>query len=552
MTLDGAQQPERAWPDPASLNGLHNLVRALRSSRRFIDVLEIAGEQARGALGGDSLSLSEWDRDLGRLVTRVNLGELADGEVRFPEDEIYELARDAVVLLEGTGFLVQAADAAAPQPDRSILLSQGMASGITMPVPSEGRLWGEMWVSRAADEPAYDETDLAVASEVAALIGDVIASGELLERTARMAYEDPLTRLANRRVFDDRLAELLRDGESGATVVLCDLDGLKAVNDAYGHEAGDRVIILAADALSVAASRVDGCVAARIGGDEFALVLPGDVRAQAVSVAQRAAGLLERGPQAATMSCGVAAAPAGTPPRTLIVTADAALYGAKHRGAALLLSSDLGDGDHELLRAARPTGSGIAPPRRRWDDATDRPYAADASAAVADAVQALAEGLGEVPRDLPAALRWIGDTVIGPLDLDRWVLNSVTGGEGGERFVLDSLGLRHTRLGTEPSPAEADIATEAHPLADFPIAAEAVREGELFEFELGGDGEPGAGSELLRRMGMRFVVGAGAQNDSGGWLLTVYGSTDHVPVTAVREVVALALAAVTRQDEDHD
>jgi hypothetical protein len=286
------------------------------------------------------------------------------------------------------------------------------------------------------------------------------------------------------------------------------------------------------------------------------LVLPGDVRAQAVSVAQRAAGLLERGPQAATMSCGVAAAPAGTPPRTLIVTADAALYGAKHRGAALLLSSDLGDGDHELLRAARPTGSGIAPPRRRWDDATDRPYAADAAAAVADAVQALAEGLGEVPRDLPAALRWIGDTVLGPLDLDRWVLNSVTGGEGDgdgdERFVLDSLGLRHTRLGTEPSPAEADIATEAHPLADFPIAAEAVRKGELFEYELGSDGEPGPRSEFLRRIGMRFVVGAGAQNDSGGWLLTVYGSTDHVPVTAVREVVALALAAVTRQDDDHD
>ena len=57
-------------PEPAALHGLHDLVLALRSSRRFIDVLEISGEQALGALGADSLSLSAWDRDLGRLVTR--------------------------------------------------------------------------------------------------------------------------------------------------------------------------------------------------------------------------------------------------------------------------------------------------------------------------------------------------------------------------------------------------------------------------------------------------------------------------------------------------
>jgi hypothetical protein len=68
--------------DP-SLTGLQDILRALRSSRRFIDVLEMTGEQARAVLGGDTLSLSEWDRDLGRLVTRVNLGRLSPGEERF-------------------------------------------------------------------------------------------------------------------------------------------------------------------------------------------------------------------------------------------------------------------------------------------------------------------------------------------------------------------------------------------------------------------------------------------------------------------------------------
>jgi diguanylate cyclase (GGDEF)-like protein len=540
-------------PEPAALHGLHDLVLALRSSRRFIDVLEISGEQALGALGADSLSLSAWDRDLGRLVTRVNLGVLAPGEVRFPSDEVYQLAREAVVLLEGNGFLVQADDPDAPEPDRTILLGAGMASGITMPIPSEGRLWGEMWATRSAVRPAYGPSDLAFATEVAALIGEVIASAELLERTARMAFEDPLTRLANRRVFDDRLAELLQAGQPGATVVLCDLDDLKSINDEAGHEAGDRVIILAADALSVVASRVNGCVAARIGGDEFALVLPGEVREQAVTVAQRAAALLRRGEQGATMSCGVAAAPPGTPLRSLLGTADAAHYGAKHRGAQLLLSSDLDETEHEVLRA-RPKRP-VPPRRRRWDDATDRPYAADAAAAVAEAMQALAEGLADAPLDAPGALRWIGDTLLGPLDLDRWVLSTVRAGGQGEQFALDSLGMRRARLDAEPPPEEAEIAGEVRLVDDFPGARAAMDEGYVFGY----DREQGAvdtsdelTTELLRRMGMRQISGIGAREDGRGWLLTVFSAADHVPVTAVREVMAVARAAAIRKDGRHD
>jgi diguanylate cyclase (GGDEF)-like protein len=544
---------EGAIGTASALSGLHDILRALRSSHRFIDVLEMAGEQARSALRGDALSLSEWDRDLGRLVTRVNLGVLTAGDERFPDNEIYELTREAIVLLEATGFVVQVADPAAPEPDRTILATAGMASGISVPLPSEGRLWGELWVTRSSEHPAYEAADLSFALEVAALVGEVVASGELLERTARLAFEDPLTRLANRRVFDDRLAELLADDQLGATVVLCDLDGLKAINDEAGHDAGDRVIILAADALSVVASRVDGCVAARIGGDEFALLMPGDVRSQAVAVAQRAAALLHRGPQAATMSCGVAAAPAGTPPRTLFVTADAALYGAKHRGAQLLLSSDLGETEHELLRARprRPP----APRRRRWDDATDRPYAADAAAAVAEAVQALVEGLDEAPADPAGALRWIGDTVLGPLDLDRWVLSTVRDGPAGVEIVLDSLGMRRARLGAEPPADEADIANDIRLVEDFPGAAAAMRDGWVFGYDVeqkAVDRSDELTTELLRRMEMRYVVGIGASDRTGDWMLTVYGATDHVPVPAVREVMALARAATIGKDDRHE
>jgi hypothetical protein len=257
------------------------------------------------------------------------------------------------------------------------------------------------------------------------------------------------------------------------------------------------------------------------------------------------------------MSCGVAAAPPGTQPRALFVTADAALYGAKHRGVQLLLSSDLEDTPHEILRD-RPRRP-VPPGRRRWDDATDRPYAADAAAAVADAVQAMAEGMAETPADLAGALRWVGDTLLAPLDLDRWVLSSVRdpGAEGDAgSFVLDSLGLRRARLNADPAPVEeADIASETRPLDQFPAAAAAVRDGAVFGFELA-DGSADRPSEvvvqLLQRLGMRFVVGTGAHDGDRGWLLTVYGATDHVPLSAIREVMALARASAIREDASHE
>ena len=56
-------------------------------------------------------------------------------------------------------------------------------------------------------------------------------------------------------------------------------------------------------------------------------------------------------------------------------------------------------------------------------------------------------------------------------------------------------------------------------------------------------------TELLRRMGMRYVIGLGAHDSTGEWLLTLYGTTDHVPVSALREVMALARAATFGKDD---
>jgi diguanylate cyclase (GGDEF)-like protein len=114
------------------------------------------------------------------------------------------------------------------------------------------------------------------------------AHTEYVQRLERMAGEDELTGLANRRAFNRRLSEeFLRARRYGHpfTVALVDLDGFKAVNDTFGHAAGDAALVAFARVLDSITRASD--VAARLGGDEFALLLPETDRAAARQVIRR-------------------------------------------------------------------------------------------------------------------------------------------------------------------------------------------------------------------------------------------------------------------------
>jgi diguanylate cyclase len=158
---------------------------------------------------------------------------------------------------------------------------------------------------------------------------------------------DPLTGVANRKSFDERFAqEIIRraQGSGPLVMLLWDIDSFKLINDSYGHRAGDRVLQTVAGRFKTALRAGD--FVARIGGEEFAVLLSGVGLSEAVNLANEVRTSVEglrfhfRGaPVRVTVSCGVTELTSADAPEAAFDRADAALYRAKNGGKNLCVAA---------------------------------------------------------------------------------------------------------------------------------------------------------------------------------------------------------------------
>ena len=296
----------------------------------------------------------------------------------------------------------------------------------------------ERWLVTVATVLAAGLMVGAMRRRVDSLIRELSAN---VDRLAEAARTDALTGLVNRRGFDEAVGQELarmRRGGLPFALVLCDLDRFKDVNDSLGHPAGDLVLKRVAEAFGATVRDVD--TVARLGGEEFGVLLAGTDEAEAVAVADRLRHALERTFAAddfrLTASCGVATAVEHPDADGLMRAADTAMYAAKqlgrnrsvasrpHLGAMVRFELDDTLGEPSPLRTMLALSEAL--------DLRDSSTATH-SQTVARHAETMAQALGFAPRRaarvrLAGLLHDVGkigvsDAVLrkaGPLDAAEW------------------------------------------------------------------------------------------------------------------------------------
>jgi diguanylate cyclase (GGDEF)-like protein len=232
---------------------------------------------------------------------------------------------------------------------RAIVTEKETGSVLIVPLIEAGTVIGLLSVQHT-QAGVYSEADLhlmkRLGEQVAAAVADaraehlIAALGERSRELERESYEDPLTGIANRRFFAQRLSasiEVARALGQPLTVAVADLDRFKVVNDRLGHPVGDEVLRQSATLMRRLCRESD--LVARIGGEEFALILPGTEREDAIAFCERLRQTVDshdwhtvHANLHVTLSIGIAQWDGSGGVAELMQAADTQLYRAKHSG----------------------------------------------------------------------------------------------------------------------------------------------------------------------------------------------------------------------------
>ena len=223
---------------------------------------------------------------------------------------------------------------------------EAIRSGVAVPLPGETAPLGLMTIFTRAPEQAFSEEEVKELEELALRAGPAIENARRFREARQLADLDALTGLHNRRFFHETLArECARAHryDRNLALIIFDLDDFKAINDRIGHLSGDGVLAEAAERIREVVRSAD--IACRVGGDEFAVILPESTLSDADQLYGRLRSALSSRPvgQAGplTMSAGVAELQPDDDAIAFFQRADHALYGAKEAGKGQVVAASL-------------------------------------------------------------------------------------------------------------------------------------------------------------------------------------------------------------------
>jgi len=522
-------------PAGSEREALLRVAAAAAGAHEVEQVLEVAAEEARAAIEAASLSVSRWERDTGMLRTIINVGVLGPGEERYPTSEVYPLGEDVSgerLLTEGLAYFNAVDDDGVDPWCAARLRRLGKESEVGVPILVEGEPWGEVYATTAHGQPRFRSEDVRFLEAVAGQLAVAIERAERFSRVSRLAYEDPLTGLANRRALEERLERAVpRASERGAelAVLLCDVDELKAINDAFGHGAGDRALQRVAEALVAAAAAQPGSLVGRLSGDEFCVVMEGagldEARGVAAATLESLRGLDPVHGQRIMVSCGAAALDRGvTTPARLLRAADAALYRAKRNGGGQIF-----------------TAGSRAP--ERAPGAERRALRRSTRDLVRDAVHELAERFAD---DLASEgplerIEAVAVTLAEALNAAAWAVSFTPAG-GGTIHTVSTADGRDQRL----QGLRLEVDNDVYAIDEYPATARLIRSGAGgFVARVDDEAADPAERELLVQQKRTAVLAAVAADHDHTWLLELYADEGTAPLEdALAECGLLMRAAI--------
>ena len=525
------------------LRALITVAAAVAAAHGIEDVIEVAAEEARRALGAGSLSISKLEDGGVRLRTLINVGELAEGEARFPRDEQYAMAdypRLQEMFEHGQPHLSAVDDPNCDATERDLLLGLGKESAVAVPIVFAGGMWGELYATRETGKERFTDRDVRFLRTISGQVGAAIGRAELFTGMTELAFKDSLTGLANRRALDEKLesavAEAVKTG-TDLSLVLCDMDNLKQINDTDGHQAGDAALVRVAEALRTAAhGSSPGGLVGRIGGDEFCILLPGLDANTARTLTEEAMIELGACKPRLTLSCGIASVGGGARrPADLVRAADSAQYTAKRTGRRRV-----------YIAQPQAFGAGAAggvaergTPRRRMRDrdSLDLHRLLEDTLARLDAPSLR---LG-VPLDrLSAVVASVGEA----LDSTAWTVSYSDRASRNLRTILVIEGRGQSGL-------QFDVEGESYEVDQFPETRRILDAGGSFVVAAEDEEADAAERRLLEEWSLTAVLAAAAPSASGSWLVELYADERtrdlHTAAPYVRLLVAEAVRGAAHE-----
>lgn len=319
------------------LKALHDTVRGLMHRHNTADLLKRIIAVATELVGTPHGFI--WNLDVEKGVFRRNLG-LGICESDIGREIPIDQGMVGAVYQTGEPVIVNDYQIWRHSSPLSFQCEQLFAV-LQVPLKAQGQVIGVIGLGYCEEGRAFGAVETDILSRFAELASIALDNAYLIHSFQRMAYYDALTGLPNRRhlqeALNQELANLGRNGPGGA-LLFVDMDDLKMINDTMGHSYGDAVIMKAGDYLVGEAG--ENALVARIGGDEFIVLLPHESsRAKVAAVADNMVKLLSRDYETGdsrthmSASIGIALYPAdGDTAEELFKNADLALYAAKASG----------------------------------------------------------------------------------------------------------------------------------------------------------------------------------------------------------------------------